>query len=521
MFVEELIIEGFKSYVSRTQITGWDPEFNAITGLNGSGKSNILDAICFVLGITNLSQVRASNLQDLIYKRGQAGITKASVTIVFNNDDRSKSPVGFEAYRQITVTRQILMGGRTKYIVNGHNAQQQTVQNLFQSVQLNINNPHFLIMQGRITKVLNMKPTEILSMIEEAAGTKMFEDRKAKAFATMTKKEKKVEEINTILQEEIMPKLNQLRTEKRVYLDYQKNESEMERLNRLVVAAEYDRHAKKLDRSNVDQDDRKARSEELQKLVQERNAQLLAIDDERLASTAKQREQNAGEGRLQKLEATVHEASTALVRLKTQVDLKETSIADEEKNLATLVATYKENEQTQAERKTQYMTLNNQFEPMKEEFDRKTKEMQKTSELLQALTTGVSAQEGQENGYLEQLQDAKNTANRASTIEEQARIKIKHLEKDLEERTVQVSKTERQNNALQNDIAAKLKDKADQTRQLQSLKWDPDWEARLMAQRSASQTAISDLNEQKIYRTDYPTLTLYIPTLHQTLTAPR
>ena len=48
---------GFKSYPVRTQITGWDPSFNAITGLNGSGKSNILDAICFVLGITNMSQV--------------------------------------------------------------------------------------------------------------------------------------------------------------------------------------------------------------------------------------------------------------------------------------------------------------------------------------------------------------------------------------------------------------------------------------------------------------------------------
>jgi len=75
MRIEELIIEGmlrtltypfwiltllklgFKSYPVRTQITGWDPTFNAITGLNGSGKSNILDAICFVLGLTDMNQV--------------------------------------------------------------------------------------------------------------------------------------------------------------------------------------------------------------------------------------------------------------------------------------------------------------------------------------------------------------------------------------------------------------------------------------------------------------------------------
>jgi structural maintenance of chromosome 2 len=59
MRIEELILEGFKSYPVRTQITGWDPSFNAITGLNGSGKSNILDAICFVLGLTNMSSVRS------------------------------------------------------------------------------------------------------------------------------------------------------------------------------------------------------------------------------------------------------------------------------------------------------------------------------------------------------------------------------------------------------------------------------------------------------------------------------
>jgi len=56
-----------------------------------------------------MSTVRAQNLQDLIYKRGQAGVTKASVTIVFDNKDTRKSPIGFEEYAKISVTRQVLL----------------------------------------------------------------------------------------------------------------------------------------------------------------------------------------------------------------------------------------------------------------------------------------------------------------------------------------------------------------------------------------------------------------------------
>ena len=57
MHIQELVLDGFKSYPVRTQIIGWDSSFNAITGLNGTGKSNILDAICFVLGLTNMQMV--------------------------------------------------------------------------------------------------------------------------------------------------------------------------------------------------------------------------------------------------------------------------------------------------------------------------------------------------------------------------------------------------------------------------------------------------------------------------------
>jgi len=64
MYIEEVCIDGFKSYAKRTVVPGFDPLFNAITGLNGSGKSNILDSICFVLGISNLTHVRTFDDDD-------------------------------------------------------------------------------------------------------------------------------------------------------------------------------------------------------------------------------------------------------------------------------------------------------------------------------------------------------------------------------------------------------------------------------------------------------------------------
>ncbi|VVC86492.1 unnamed protein product [Leptidea sinapis] len=239
MFIKSIVLDGFKSYGNRVEVTGFDPEFNAITGLNGTGKSNILDSICFVLGITNLSNVRAGSLQELIYKHGQAGITKATVAITFDNRKKTQSPIGYENHDEITVTRQVVMGGKNKYLINGINVQNKRVTDLFCSIQLNVNNPHFLIMQGRITKVLNMKPPEILSMVEEAAGTRMYEAKKQAAQKTIEKKDAKLRELNDIIKEDIAPKLQKLQDERAQFQEYQKVVREVENLSRLHVAWRY------------------------------------------------------------------------------------------------------------------------------------------------------------------------------------------------------------------------------------------------------------------------------------------
>ncbi|KAJ9512107.1 hypothetical protein QJQ45_012740 [Haematococcus lacustris] len=257
MYISEIVIEGFKSYAQRVTLSNFDQAFNAITGLNGSGKSNILDSICFVLGIKNLTQarlspaklvpqaeVRATNLQELVYKQGQAGISKATVSITWHNDDPENGPAGHKDKEYITITRQVVLwsvviGGRNKYVINGHAAQESRVQDLFHSVQLNVNNPHFLIMQGRITKVLNMKPPEILSLLEEAAGTRMYEKKKEQAERTLEKKQARLEQIDSVLDQDIKPALDALRAACKQYTEWAQLSSQQERLKRLLVVYDY------------------------------------------------------------------------------------------------------------------------------------------------------------------------------------------------------------------------------------------------------------------------------------------
>ncbi|KAK0511563.1 hypothetical protein JMJ35_006136 [Cladonia borealis] len=496
MRVVELVIDGFKSYAVRTVISGWDESFNSITGLNGSGKSNILDAICFVLGITSMSTVRAQNIQDLIYKRGQAGVTKASVTIVFDNRDKKKSPIGFEEYGQISITRQIVLGGTSKYLINGHRAQQQTVQNLFQSVQLNINNPNFLIMQGRITKVLNMKPVEILAMIEEAAGTRMFEDRRDKAFKTMAKKEMKVQEITELLKEEIEPKLDKLRTEKRAFLDFQQTQSDLERLTRLVVAHDFIRNKEKLKQSANDLEAKKQRAADLEDSGKRLKGEIANLEEDvKKVKAAREKELRKG-GKFQALEEEVKTLSHEVVRMATIFDLKQASMTEEKERRKQFQRSVKELEAQVKEKSNFYEELQSRYDAAKADIDKQIAEVETKEELLQTLQTGVASREGQESGYQGQIQDARNRVSAATTEQEQAKLKIKHLEQRIKEDEPRAKKAKEQNSGLLKDLET-LKAQAKKSEaELSKLGFEPGKEESMYQQEASLQKRIRAIREQ-------------------------
>jgi len=396
--------------------------------LNGTGKSNILDAICFVLGISELKQVRVNKLQELVYKQGQAGVTKATVTIIFNNQDKQRSPVGYTEYSQITVGRTIGIGGKNKYLINGKNAQLNVVQNLFHSVQLNVNNPHFLIMQGRITKVLNMKPPEILSLIEEAAGTRMFETKKQTALKTIEKKETKLKEIENILKEEITPTLEKLGKEREGFLHWSQNNSECETLARFCVAFQFWEKEKLV--LNGDENLKKIKEDiDVEKEQVENSNESIEAIEKKISKFKK----NKDNGEFKDLENKVTELSKVLVKQNSLYQHKKEEVQNERDNLQNVKDSFKEIQQSikkliELEKRTQ-----EDFSLKRKESDELNQTLKNVINQLHSLQAGI-ASTGSGKTLTEQMIDYKKIAMDAGTAVQQAISKVNHLKNELKEK---------------------------------------------------------------------------------------
>lgn len=447
MFVKSITLDGFKSYAQRVDVTGFDAQFNAITGLNGSGKSNILDSICFVLGITNLSSVRASNLQDLVYKQGQAGVTKATVSIVFDNSGKENSPVGYDHLDEITVTRQLVIGGRNKYLINGKTADQNRVQNLFHSVQLNVNNPHFLIMQGRITKVLNMKPPEILGLLEEAAGTKMYETKKQAAVRTLEKKQLKVDEINKVLSEDIMPALDTLRKEKVQYMEWQNASSKMERLQRYCVAYKYAEAKALLVDGEEEVKEAVARLAEVESQLEDAGAQMRRKADDVKSLRAEKEKEEVGE--VKGLAQETDRLSKQIVQETSRLNnLKEVHEAE----MAGLVALHESLKDLDESK------IKGRIDAARARRDEAVGSLERAIAEIEAARSelaGAEAGDGRDasnRSLQERLEDAMNGITEAGGAVKSAQTAVKHQQKMLSEATKELKAKEKNGSQLQREF---------------------------------------------------------------------
>ncbi|NXK48768.1 SMC2 protein, partial [Chauna torquata] len=494
MHIKSIVLEGFKSYAQKTEISGFDPLFNAITGLNGSGKSNILDSICFLLGITNLSQVRAANLQDLVYKNGQAGITKATVSITFDNSDKKQSPLGFEGNDEITITRQVIIGGKNKYLINGVNATNTRVQDLFCSVGLNVNNPHFLIMQGRITKVLNMKPPEILSMIEEAAGTRMYECKKIVVQKTIEKKEAKLKEIQTILDEEITPTLEKLKEERSSYLEYQKVTRVMEHLNRLYIAHQFVLAEETKVRSADVLKEAQTNIEKIRESMAENEKKVKELQ-EQIAEMEKERDKEVGD-MLHSLEDALSELQRLDTKARSALDLKKQNLKSEENKHKELVKSMQEDSKAFMSKEKEVKEIQERLNALQEESKKDADALAAAQQHFNAVSAGLSSNgDGEEATLADQMMTCKNEISKALTEAKQAQMKLKYTQQELKTKQAEVKKMDGGYKKDQEAFEGVRKAKEKLENQMKKLSYEEGKQEALLAKKKALTCDINQLRE--------------------------
>ncbi|KAG0441000.1 Structural maintenance of chromosomes protein 2 [Dictyocoela muelleri] len=216
--LESITLDGFKCYEQKTKVY-FDKHFNCITGMNGSGKSNILDGIIFVLGIDSLKLLRVSTYKELI----NINRKEASVSIFCNKYE---------------ISRFILSDGKTKYMVNGSSCTTDTVKKILGSINLRKvgRTPYFVVMQGHITKILDMKSENIRELIEETAGIREYHIEKEKALAALERKEIKLRETKESIHRRLSPFFDRLRKERDIYLK-QKNSEDRAKIVKNRMAA--------------------------------------------------------------------------------------------------------------------------------------------------------------------------------------------------------------------------------------------------------------------------------------------
>ena len=234
MRLTKIKLAGFKSFVDPTTLIV-PGNLVGIVGPNGCGKSNIIDAVMWVLGESSAKHLRGDSMTDVIFNGSSSRqpVGMAAVELCFDN---SSGKIGgqFANYNEISIKRQINREGISSYFLNGTRCRRKDIQGLFLGTGLGPRS-YAMIEQGIITRLIEAKPEELRTFIEEAAGISKFRERRRETENRMRHTSENLERLNDI-REELHNQLNHLNRQARAAERYQVLKQEERQLKTEILA---------------------------------------------------------------------------------------------------------------------------------------------------------------------------------------------------------------------------------------------------------------------------------------------
>ncbi len=320
--IKRLVIQGFKSFRRRIVIPFY-PGFTAIVGENGSGKSNIFDAITFVMGRRSRS-LRAERLEQLLHcPPGGEPLSEAEVALTFDNRSGLFDELLPEPSDEVTLSRRITASS-SSYRLQGKVISAKEVEALLALASVDPNGYH-IVEQGMIVDVLERSPKRRREILDEVAGIAAYEERKAKAIAELGEVKERLN-ASRILLAERRHRLAELHREREAALEYRALAEERDRLAASLKFKKWEALKQALERA-------RARAERAREEVEEL---ARAVDELDRAVEARERELS---GRDQAPDETMAELVRRVERLRGELATKEAEARAREREIRSLEET--------------------------------------------------------------------------------------------------------------------------------------------------------------------------------------
>ncbi len=420
-------IHGFKSFYDRTDMRFHGSGIAAIVGPNGCGKSNISDAISWVLGEQSVKSLRGARMEDVIFAgtRERKPLGLAQVTLTMTDPDAAHAvpanPVqngngngnGHHApakLEEITITRRLYRSGESEYLINGKSARLRDIQDLFSGTGLGPES-YAIIEQGRIGQILSNKPADRRAIIEEAAGVGKYKTRKRLAEAKLESARQNLSRVFDIL-EEVSRQANSLKRQAAKARRYQELRTEMLAHLRQAVSGRYKMLEREAAKLALDLNQAQSTFQGLSAQVQEREREQTATQESCYRTDAA----------LTAARGQVAELNLASERTRGRLELQAKQIGSIEERLAAgesetlALETRQQREQTELEVHAQALAqLEAESVVVRENLQGKTAERDGLQNNLRERERGIEASRQQ---VLRLLGEASTLRNQLAQIDE-------------------------------------------------------------------------------------------------------
>ena len=237
MRLKQIKLAGFKSFVDSTTVT-LPGNRCAVVGPNGCGKSNIIDAVRWVMGESSAKQLRGENITDVIFNGSNTRKPNnaASIELIFDNSD-GRIGGEYAAYADIAIRREVSRDGQSNYLLNGTRCRRRDIQDIFLGTGFGPRS-YSIIEQGMISQLVEAKPEELRVYLEEAAGISKYKERRRETHNRIKHTRENLERTNDI-REELGRQLDRLQRQAQAAERYRTLKTEESLLNAQLFVLRY------------------------------------------------------------------------------------------------------------------------------------------------------------------------------------------------------------------------------------------------------------------------------------------